>query len=618
MTDDSSTEAERAARKAQRKRDAEDVNEARIYAEAIVATVRHPLLVLDGDLRVLSANPVFYTLFKVSERETENRPVFELGNGQWDIPLLRTLLNKVLSENQPVTDFEVEHEFREIGQRCMLLNARKLSRAGGRETLILLAIEDISERKQNERAVQQSEQSLRDLIKALPGAVYTTDAAGIITSYNPAAAELWGREPELGSDAWCGSWRMYWPDGTPLPHDECPMAAALKENREIRGAEAVAERPDGVRVPFLTYPTPLRDVSGAVTGAVNMLVDITERKHAEELAERLSTIVESSGDAIISLDVDGIITSWNGGAARLFGYSAEQVIGNYILVLIPPDQRGKESEILARIRRGERIEHYETVRLRKDGSRVWVSLTVSPLKNAQGKVIGASKIARDMTERRRADDHRKLLIGELNHRVKNTLAVVQSIASQSLGHASSMEEARDAFGSRLINLAAAHDVLTRESWAGANLMDIVADTVAPHAGGENRFRIEGEPVRLKASTAVAVAMALHELATNAAKYGALTGEEGHVDILWHLDGEGEDRRLKLFWTESGGPPVTKPTHKGFGSRMIERALAAELRGTVEVAYESSGVICTIDAPMPSGEEIGQFGDRPESKTDSDR
>lgn len=618
MTDDSSTEAERAARKAQRKRDAEDVNEARIYAEAIVATVRHPLLVLDGDLRVLSANPVFYTLFKVSETETENRPVFELGNGQWDIPLLRTLLNKVLSENQPVTDFEVEHEFRDIGQRCMLLNARKLSRADGRETLILLAIEDISERKQNERAVQQSEQSLRDLIKALPGAVYTTDAAGVITSYNPAAAELWGREPELGSDAWCGSWRMYWPDGTPLPHDECPMATALKENREIRGAEAVAERPDGVRVPFLTYPTPLRDVSGAVTGAVNMLVDIAERKHAEELAERLSTIVESSGDAIISLDVDGIITSWNGGAARLFGYSAEQVIGNYILVLIPPDQRGKESEILARIRRGERIEHYETVRLRKDGSRVWVSLTVSPLKNAQGKVIGASKIARDMTERRRADDHRKLLIGELNHRVKNTLAVVQSIASQSLGHASSMEEARDAFGSRLINLAAAHDVLTRESWAGANLMDIVVDTVAPHAGGENRFRIEGERVRLKASTAVAVAMALHELATNAAKYGALTGEEGHVDILWHLDGEGEDRRLKLFWTESGGPPVTKPTHKGFGSRMIERALAAELRGTVEVAYESSGVICTIDAPMPSGEEIGQFGDRPESETDSDR
>ena len=153
---------------------------------------------------------------------------------------------------------------------------------GGRDDLILLAIEDITGRREGESAIRQGEQRLKDLIKALPGAVYTTDAAGLITSYNPAAVEIWGREPELGKEEWCGSWRMQWPDGTPLPHDECPMAIALKGGRQIRGAEAVAERPDGVRVPLLVYPTPLFDASGALTGAVNMLVDITERKRAEE------------------------------------------------------------------------------------------------------------------------------------------------------------------------------------------------------------------------------------------------------------------------------------------------------------------------------------------------
>jgi two-component sensor histidine kinase len=227
-------------------------------------------------------------------------------------------------------------------------------------------------------------------------------------------------------------------------------------------------------------------------------------------------------------------------------------------------------------------------------------LTISPLKDAQGRVFGASKIARDMTERRRADEHRNILMGELNHRVKNTLAVIQSIASQTLGHAATIEEAREAFGSRLINLAKAHDILTRESWIGANLTEIVANTIKPHASSQNRFRIEGPDVHLAPSQALAIAMALHELCTNAAKYGALSNEEGHVIIVWTLPGKGGDRHLTLHWKEKGGPKTVPPDHKGFGSLMIERVLAAELGGKVHVAYESSGLVCTIDAPMPAG------------------
>ena len=278
------------------------------------------------------------------------------------------------------------------------------------------------------RALPDPDQRYRQLLEALPSAVYTTDAEGCITFYNKAAVELSGREPKPGSDRWCVTWRLYHPDGAPLPHDQCPMAVALKERRPIRGVEAVAERPDGSRVPILPYPTPLFDGDGEMIGAINMLVDISDRKRAEEYASRLASIVEHSDDAIVSKDLNGIINSWNAGAERLFGYAPQEAIGKPIYILIPPDRHDEEPDILERIRRGERIDHYETVRRRKDGSLVDISLTVSPLKDAQGRIVGASKIARDISERKREEQRRTLLINELNHRVKNTLATVQSIS----------------------------------------------------------------------------------------------------------------------------------------------------------------------------------------------
>src|SRR5262249_47220437 len=243
----------------------------------------------------------------------------------------------------------------------------------------------------------------REAIEALPAAIYMTDAEGRITYYNAAAAALWGRRPDLGESKFCGSWKLYWPDGTPLPHDACPMATALQQKRPIRGMEAVAERPDGARIAFTPYPTPLFDAAGRLTGAVNMLVISSERRWAEQDTQSLGAIVDSSEDAIISKDLRGIIWSWNAGAERLFGYAKVEVIGKSITLVIPPHLRDEEASILDLLARGEHIEHFETTRMRKDGTLMSISLSISPIRNARGGLVGASTIARDITERKRAE-----------------------------------------------------------------------------------------------------------------------------------------------------------------------------------------------------------------------
>ena len=262
----------------------------------------------------------------------------------------------------------------------------------------------VTERVRQEEALRESDARYRDLIQALPAAVYTCDERGRIMLYNQAAVDLWGREPEVGKDSWCGSWKIYRPDGAPLPLDECPMAVTLREGRAIRGEEIVIERPDGTRRHVLPHPEPIRDAEGAIVGAINMLIDVSPLQQAERAMAHLAAIVMSSEDAIISKDLHGIVTSWNGAAERLFGYTAKEMIGQPVSRLIPPERHNEEPGILERIRRGESIDHYETVRRRKDGTDLHISLTVSPLIDLHGKIIGASKISHDITEQKRVEE----------------------------------------------------------------------------------------------------------------------------------------------------------------------------------------------------------------------
>jgi PAS domain S-box-containing protein len=441
----------------------------------------------------------------------------------------------------------------------------------------------------------------RNILDQLPAAIYTTDAAGRITYFNEAAVDLWGHRPPLGKSEWCGSWKLFWPDGRSLPHAECPMALAIKEQRAIRGMEAVAERPDGTKVPFIPYPTPLFAEDGTLIGAVNMLVDISDRAEAEELRQRLAAIVESSEDAIISKDLSGIITSWNRGAERLYGYAADEVIGQPITIVIPPERGDEEPAILSRIRNGERIDHYETVRRHKDGSFIDISLCVSPIRAPNGQIVGASKIARSIAERKRAEEQQKLLLREMNHRIKNLFAVSNGLVSLSARSATSVDEFASTIRNRLAALSRAH-ALTLSSMddpqqrSHTTVSALVGTILLPFDGEADsacRVVFRGEDVELAGDVVTSFALLLHELATNAAKHGALSVPSGTVEIECSSD----KGHFFLVWTERGGPEIPQGAHEeGFGTRLAHATIDRQLGGKIAREWNRDGLVLRLSIP----------------------
>lgn len=345
-----------------------------------------------------------------------------------------------------------------------------------------------------------------------------------------------------------------------------------------------------------------RDPDGNPLAMRGVNIDVTERRRGEEAlleSERMkAAILEAAMDPIVTIDGGSRVVEWNAAAEATFGYSRREAIGADMADLIMPAETRERHR--AGMRRhlavgggdiiGRRV---EVEAVHADGRRIPVELAVSAIEI--GGEPHFTAYLRDIGARRAFERGQRLMINELNHRVKNTLALVQAISSQTLRHGQVSQDVQRAFESRLIALSGAHDVLTRESWASVDLLDLVKSSLAPHVVGEGRVRVTGQPIRLKPKTGVLVALALHELATNALKYGALSAPSGSIEIEWTVT----DGRFRLVWRERGGPVVSAPSQRGFGSRLIEQALAAEIAGDSRILFEPDGVVYRLDAGIGS-------------------
>ena len=314
---------------------------------------------------------------------------------------------------------------------------------------------------------------------------------------------------------------------------------------------------------------------------------------------RLAAIVDSSFDAIISKDLHSVITTWNAAAERLFGYTAAEAIGRSILMLIPERLRGEEDDIIARIKSGHSVPPFETIRRRKDGKEIFVSLTISPIRNRAGQIVGASKIARDITEAKVAERRIRFLLREVNHRVKNQFAVILSMIRETGKHTSEPKEFEQRIRERVTALASSHDLLVTSEWKGGNLRELVGQQLAPfgHAG---QTSISGPEVMLHPVAVQALGMAFHELGTNSAKYGAFA-HHGTVAASWDLSGkEGEEQTFQIVWQETSTAIAESPPGgdkvRGFGSVVLLRVAPQSLGGSAHYDRSPGILRWTLTAP----------------------
>ncbi|MBB3660200.1 PAS domain S-box-containing protein [Rhizobium sp. BK650] len=320
-----------------------------------------------------------------------------------------------------------------------------------------------------------------------------------------------------------------------------------------------------------------------------------------DAAAFLAAIVESSDDAIISKSLQGIITTWNKSAERVFGYTAEEAVGRPITMLIPQDRMDEEPTILARISAGERVDHFETIRRRKDGTLIDISLTISPIRDGNGRIIGASKIARDISDRRRAAQHQDLLLREMHHRVKNLFAITGSIITLAARTAQTPAELATGMKDRLVALSRAHE-MTLPSFTGGEafveqsttLFTLLSSLLSPFEDeGSRRWQLHGEDAQISADRVTSLALLFHEYATNAVKYGALSVPEGRLDVTL----TSRPDSFEVAWRETNAAPgsETKDTEKGFGTT-LEQMVVRTLNAQVSRDWHPDGLLIRLTVP----------------------
>ncbi|HET6587100.1 MAG TPA: PAS domain S-box protein [Oleiagrimonas sp.] len=558
-----------------------DLSRANSDVQNFLDSTRIATVFLDRDLCIRNFTPDMKELFHLRESDL-GRPITELAGQLQSVDLKRDV-EKVL-RTLAVTERDVIVKGGAASYLMRVLPYRSIS-----DVIegVIITFVDISERKRAEEAQAR----LAAIVSSSQDAIVGHALDGTILSWNTAAEKIFGYP---AAEAFGRPMTMLLPEGL---QDELPrLIRRMRHGQNPTPQSDVARiKRGGEEIEVSLTVSPVLGADGKLIGASTIARDIGDRKRVEEERGRLAAIIEHADDAIVSKDLDGIIRTWNAGAERLFGYRAEEVIGKPITILMPEDRDDEESGILARIRRGEVVEQYDTVRRRKDGSLVDISLSVSPIRDAAGRVTSASKIAQDISVRRAGEAHREMLLHELSHRIKNTLATVQAIVAQTLASAPDPKTFQATFQARLVALSHAHELLMQGNWQGAALRELISRLLAPYRNDQrSQWTLEGKDIEINPKATLALGMVLHELATNAAKYGALSKPAGHVEVKWQVKRDGT---LHLVWAERDGPRVEKPERRGFGSRLIVDGLNHELDADVQLEYKPTGLRCTIDVAL---------------------
>ena len=447
----------------------------------------------------------------------------------------------------------------------------------------------------------QSNDRLHAIVEsAVDYAIITADLQDRITGWSSGATRLLGWEEAEVLGRPCKL--IFTPEDCAAGVPEAEMRRALSKGKAVD--ERWHIRRDGTLFWAVGELMPLHD--HVLLGYLKILRDRTEQRRSEdalrESEQRYRLIVESARDyAIFTTDLQGRITSWNRGAREVLGWSEAEAVGRPNTILYTPEDHMAgiaEAEMAQSVAEG-RAEQ-DRWHLRSDGTRIWGTEVMTPLQDSDGKAHGFLKILRDRTDQKREEEQRKLLLAELNHRAKNTLATVQALLAQTASGAATPAALQEALEGRLNALAVAHDLLTREVWTGAWLADVVRVNLAPYSANADRLRVNGPDLRLTPNAALVLSMALNELATNAAKQGALSNDQGRLDITWSLECQTEAPghcMLDMLWREQGGPPVVSSPQRGHGSRLIEDSVSYQLGGNVSLQFLPEGVECRFKVPM---------------------
>ncbi|TLG72651.1 chemotaxis protein CheB [Methylocystis sp. B8] len=493
---------------------------------------------------------------------------------------------------------EREQEVRDEGGCWHSLRVRPYLTLDNKVDGAVLVLVDIDALKQTQQDIAEARERAEAIIKTVPDPLILLHGDLRVHSANVAFYRAFGLSPaetagrsifEIDGGAWANSkLRQLLEDIIPRDNVFNDFELAPEFGRI------------GRRV-LLLNARALRQTDGNPKLILLGMRDVTELVRLQAEMQQLAAIVKFSADAIISKDMNGAITSWNEGAERLFGFTAQEAVGQSVELVVPPEGINEEASLMERVRQGESVENQETVRRRKDGALVEISLSASPIRNVQGQVTGVAMVSRDITERKQAEEHVKLLLKEVNHRAKNMLGVVQVIARQTA--VANPKDFIERFSERVSALAANHDLLVKNEWRGIELADLVHAQLAHFADliGD-RILLTGSSFRVSTAAAQALGMVLYELATNASKYGALSDGEGRVAIDWRLDAD----VFAMSWTERGGPPVAPPERKGYGYNVIVTLAKMALKGEVALDYDAAGIVWRVRCPSERVVDPGTF------------